>query len=72
MNGATGLTRYFSPNQGNYVVAVEVKEFRNVVSIGMVRRDLQLQVVCPPNATPSLTSIVQQTYSVSAGDTLWP
>ncbi|MEZ4760901.1 MAG: hypothetical protein R2810_14065 [Flavobacteriales bacterium] len=71
VNGATGLTRYFSPNQGNYVVAVEVKEFRNGQLIGRIRRDLQLQVVvCPPNATPSLTSIVQQTYSVSAGDTL--
>ena len=69
VNRATGLTRYFSPNQ-------ELRRggggegIRNGQLIGRIRRDLQLQVVvCPPNATPSLTSIVQQTYSVSAGDT---
>lgn len=72
INAVTGLTEYSSPMQGNYIVAVEVKEYRNGILIGRVRRDLQLQVIaCPPNATPALTTTSQQvSYSVDAGDQL--
>ena len=53
INGATGLTSYLPPIQGNYVVAVEVKEFRNGQLIGVTRRDLQLQAIpCPRPPRP--------------------
>jgi gliding motility-associated-like protein len=71
INGATGLTAYMPTVQGNYVVAVEVKEYRNGVLIGRTRRDLQLQaVVCPPNDAPEALTGQGNTYSVQAGDQL--
>ncbi|MBV6405334.1 MAG: gliding motility-associated C-terminal domain-containing protein [Flavobacteriales bacterium] len=71
INGATGLTRYMAPLQGNYVVAVEVKEYRNGQLIGRIRRDLQLQSIpCPPNATPAPTTPIAASYTVQAGDQL--
>ncbi|MCB0793127.1 MAG: PKD domain-containing protein, partial [Flavobacteriales bacterium] len=71
INGSTGLTQYLSPLQGNFVVAVEVKEFRNGNLIGRVRRDLQLQVIaCPPNETPEAVAPIVTSYSVLAGDQL--
>lgn len=71
INGATGLTQYMPTQQGNYVVAVEVKEYRNGVLIGRTRRDLQLQaVVCPPNDAPETVGIQPTSYTVQAGDQL--
>jgi gliding motility-associated-like protein len=71
INGATGLTQYQPPLQGNYVVAVEVKEYRNGIQIGRIRRDLQLQaIVCPPNATPQASTPIQASYTVQAGASL--
>ncbi|MEO5584565.1 MAG: gliding motility-associated C-terminal domain-containing protein [Flavobacteriales bacterium] len=71
INGATGLTRYRPPNQGYYVVAVEVREFRNGNLIGITRRDLQLQaMVCPPNVAPVAIAPQPETYTVQAGDNL--
>ncbi|MBK9274255.1 MAG: gliding motility-associated C-terminal domain-containing protein [Flavobacteriales bacterium] len=71
INGATGLTRYMAPLQGNFVVAVEVKEFRNGQLIGRTRRDLQLQSIpCPPNATPAASTPIAASYTVQAGDQL--
>lgn len=71
INGATGLTQYMPVLQGNHVVSVEVKEYRNGLLIGRTRRDLQLQaIVCPPNATPNLSGQLNLSYSVAAGDQL--
>lgn len=71
IDGATGLTRYRPTIQGNYVVAVEVKEFRNGVLIGRTRRDLQLQaVVCPPNEAPETVGVQPISYTVLAGEQL--
>ena len=71
IDGATGLTRYRPTIQGNYVVAVEVKEYRNGILIGRTRRDLQLQaVVCPPNDAPIPVGVQPISYSVQAGDQL--
>jgi gliding motility-associated-like protein len=57
INGANGLTEYLSPITGNFVVCVEIREFRNGNLIGVSRRDLQLLVIaCPPNNEPELTS----------------
>lgn len=69
INGATGLTRYLPPQQGNYAVAVEVKEYRNGTLIGRTRRDLQLQaMVCPPNDAPVAAAAQPLSYTVQAGD----
>lgn len=71
INGATGLTSYLPPQQGNYVVAVEVKEFRNGQLIGITRRDLQLQaIVCPGNETPAVVGQLPLSYTVQAGEEL--
>ncbi|HCQ28918.1 MAG TPA: hypothetical protein DIU39_01455, partial [Flavobacteriales bacterium] len=57
IDGATGLTQYMSPNTGNFVVAVEIREYRNGNLIGVSRRDLQLLVInCPPNPAPNLSN----------------
>jgi len=71
INGATGLTRYVPPLQGNYVIAVEVKEYRNGNLIGRTRRDLQLQaIVCPPNDAPQPLGAQPTSYTVQAGEQL--
>lgn len=71
INGATGLTQYMPTVQGNYVVAVEVKEYRNGVLIGRTRRDLQLQaVVCPPNDAPEAIGAQGTSFTVQAGASL--
>jgi gliding motility-associated-like protein len=71
INGATGLTEYRPVTQGNYVVAVEVKEFRNGQLIGRTRRDLQLQAVaCPANEAPEVNGPLPTSYSVNAGEQL--
>lgn len=70
IDGSTGLTEYMSPVQGNFIVGVEVKEFRNGQLIGVSRRDLQLQViVCPPNDSPDFDS-GQLIYEIDEGGSL--
>ena len=70
IDGSTGLTEYMSPNQGNFIVGVEIKEFRNGQLIGVSRRDLQLQViVCPPNDSPDFDS-GQLIYEIDEGESL--
>lgn len=72
MNSATGLAQYFSPNQGFYVIAVEIEEYRNGVLIGVSRRDIQIIVIaCPSNPAPVLSSTTSQTtFTIQEGDTL--
>lgn len=53
---ATGQTKYYIPNQGFYVVVIEIKEYRNGILIATIRRDLQLIAIpCPPNNSPVLS-----------------
>ncbi|HKR05231.1 MAG TPA: gliding motility-associated C-terminal domain-containing protein [Bacteroidia bacterium] len=72
MNSATGLAQYYAPNQGFYVIAVEISEYRNGVLIGISRRDIQVIVIpCPINPPPVLSSSTSQTtYTIEEGDTL--
>ena len=74
INPATGLTTYFSPTTGFFVIAVEIKEYRNGVLIGITRRDLQVIVIsCPPNPAPVLSTTGgsgQTTVTVEEGSTL--
>jgi len=65
INGFTGASEYMSTLQGPFVVAVEIKEYRNGNLIGITRRDMQFQVVqCQVNPNPVLTN------SGPVGDTL--
>jgi gliding motility-associated-like protein len=74
INASTGLTVYAPAAVGNYVVAIEIREFRNGNLIGVTRRDLQLLVInCPTNPTPVLSSSLGTTstqFSVEEGATL--
>src|SRR5688572_4891245 len=57
INPVNGMTKYFIPNQGLFVVAIEIREFRNGVLISSSRRDLQfITIVCPPNPLPLISS----------------
>jgi gliding motility-associated-like protein len=70
MDPATGLGVYVSPNQGYYVVAIEISEYRNGVLIGVSRLDIQIIVItCPVNPAPALASN-QTTYTIQEGQTL--
>lgn len=68
----TGLASYVAPNQGFYVVAVEIKEYRNGVLIGITRRDIQLIIIaCPVNPAPALApGSTTTTYTIQEGQTL--
>lgn len=70
----TGLTRYYIPNQGFFVVAIEIKEYRNGVLIASVRRDIQLiAILCPVNATPVISTASgggQTNFTIDEGQTL--
>jgi gliding motility-associated-like protein len=82
MNAATGIAKFYAVSIGNqYVVAVDVKEYRTInsveVLIGTTRRDLQLVVgQCPPTAPPVLptaagsASTVPRNLTVEVGATL--
>ncbi|GAA4369502.1 hypothetical protein GCM10023185_43180 [Hymenobacter saemangeumensis] len=59
INATTGLARYRAVTQGEYVIAIDVSEYRTIngteVLLGTTRRDLQLVVrPCPPNTPPQL------------------
>lgn len=74
INASTGLTTYYPPATGDYVVAVEIKEYRNGNLIGVTRRDLQLLVLnCPPNPAPNIDPAAGTTsnqFTIEEGETL--
>ncbi len=74
ISGSTGLTTYYPPTVGDYVVAIEIKEFRNGNLIGITRRDLQLLVLnCPNNPAPVIDANLGTTntvFNVEAGETI--
>lgn len=60
INPSTGVASYYTPNAGQYVVTIEIKEYRNFPGvgdslIGRTRRELQIVVDanCPPNPPPN-------------------
>ena len=57
VNTASGLCDFKALNAGAYAVAVEVREYRNGVLLGSVRRDVLLMVlICPPNPPANLAA----------------
>ncbi len=73
INTGTGLCDFKAPSAGNYSVAIEVKEYRNGVYLGSVRRDVILLVLnCPPNPPANLSGASgsgNTTPTVIAGET---
>lgn len=52
-----GVTTIKSRTTGRYSIAVDVKEYRNGVLLGMIRLDIQIIVLaCPPNVPPRATT----------------
>lgn len=71
INQATGLTNYMSKREGNFSVAVEVKEYRNNKLLGTSILDLQVLVFkCELNAKPQFGSGFKQSFEIDAGDKL--
>ncbi|MEP7169169.1 MAG: hypothetical protein ABI855_07330, partial [Bacteroidota bacterium] len=70
----TGQTSYYIPNQGFFVVVIEIQEYRNGILIASVRRDLQLIAIpCPPNNVPVLSTVNGSgttNYTINEGQTL--
>lgn len=67
VNSFNGLTTFFAPREGSYVVAIEVQEFRQGKLLSAVRLDLQILVLnCPPNFAPRINN-TQVDYEVEAG-----
>ncbi len=69
IDSLTGIAAYRSPSQGNFVVAVNVKEYRNGVLISSTRRDIQiLALPCPPNPKPVIVNSSTITFQrIAAG-----
>ena len=66
-----GLTNYFTRVTGNYVVAIEVAEYRNGVLLSVVRLDLQIIFIdCPPNQKPTISSDKGKNFTIEAGSKL--
>ena len=77
INASTGIAKYGATSIGQYVVAVDVSEYRNIngneVLIGTTRRDLQLLVTtCPPTPPPVLPPAltVPRDYTIEEGQSL--
>lgn len=78
INPSTGFTTYFAPTAGQYVVAIDIKEYRNIngvdVLISSTRRELQFIVEnCPNVPTPPpigncTTPVLQDIYDINPGD----
>ena len=67
----TGYTELFSNQVGNFVVGVEVLEYRNGNLLGKIRMDLQIIVLnCIANNIPNISSSKGQRFEIEAGEEL--
>lgn len=68
----TGAAQFSATIQGNWAVAVEVKEYRNGQLIGRIKSDMQLlSLPCSDNDAPiPAGGSLVTAYQVNAGDTL--
>ncbi len=67
----TGYTELFSNEVGNFVVGVEVLEYRNGNLLGKIRMDLQIIVLnCIANNIPDISSNKGQRFEIEAGEEL--
>ena len=67
----TGHTRLLSRQTGNFVVGVEVLEYRNQELLSRVRLDLQIIVLdCIPNDIPDIGSSEGKRFTIEEGEEL--
>ena len=63
-----GLTTFMSRKEGNFAVAVQLKEYRNGILLSTSILDLQILVFqCTPNAKPKFSQF-KETHEVEAGE----
>ncbi|OON69775.1 hypothetical protein B0919_07565 [Hymenobacter sp. CRA2] len=79
LNANTGLARYVARQQGRYVLAVDVSEYRRIngqeVLLGTTRRDIQLIVQACPGAPPrppafTAATLAARNFTVTEGQPL--
>lgn len=78
INTQTGLSLFSTSTTGPYVIAVEIKEYRNGKLIGVTRRDMQLLAIdCPGNTTPTFSQITNHpkrtgdhVFTIHEGDSI--
>jgi gliding motility-associated-like protein len=81
IDASTGVTQYYAPNPGAYVITMEIKEFRrlpngNEVYLGSTRREIQILVRdcmvnnSPRNISSGRTATNTYEYEVVEGQTL--
>lgn len=71
LNAVNGLSIYKTALTGNFVVAVEVKEYRNGTLLSSTRRDMQLiSLVCPQNQAPTASFPSGLNVQIAEGDTV--
>ena len=71
INSKTGYTELFSTETGNFVVGVEVLEYRDGNLLSKIRMDLQIIVLnCPANNTPTISSSKGRQFVIEAGEEL--
>ncbi len=73
VNPRTGELNVTATQQGLFVFAIKVEEFRNGVKIGEVRRDFQLLVVdCPPATVPKAVVQAKDKPATATSFTICP
>lgn len=71
IDNQTAYTQFLATEIGNYVVGVEVLEYRNGAFIGKIRMDLQIVVLtCPDNERPEISSDKGKRFEVEEGEEL--
>ncbi|MFN6093325.1 MAG: gliding motility-associated C-terminal domain-containing protein [Bacteroidota bacterium] len=72
INRQTGLAEGQTDATGLYAMAVSVKEYRNGVQIGEIRREIEITAIpCSGNTAPNLSAnVINKNYELYAGDNL--
>lgn len=70
IDNSTGLSKFYSPFTGFFVIEVEIREYRAGQLIGITHRGLQLIFVpCPANQSPTITAATTN-YSIDETDSI--
>ena len=72
INRQTGLAEGQTDATGLYAMAVSVKEYRNGIQIGEIRREIEITAIpCSGNTAPNLSAnVIDKKYELYAGDNL--
>ena len=69
IDNQTAYTEFFAVTPGNYVVGVEVLEYRDSEFLGKIRMDLQIVIItCPPNTIPDIRSDKGKRFEIEEGE----